>query len=209
MFSESSITSFDSDLPEMVDGSNMFEECYKLQTVNINAPKMKYSDTILANCTGLTSATINAPEMISGNNMLFGSTSLTTVELNAPKLMNGYCAFYGCTNLTTFSGDLSSLKEGYDMFYKCKLDGASVANIYNTIPDITVPHSTYALDYVGKLSVGIGSSYSSTASTNKSRLNTFAVAAGFADWASLKQAFVDKGWNVTWYYSASDKIIEV
>ena len=137
MFSESSITSFDSDLPEMVDGSNMFEECYKLQTVNINATKMKYSDSILANCTVLTSATINAPEMISGDNLLFGSTSLTTVELNAPKLINGYRAFSGCSNLTTFSGDLSSLKEGCDMFYKCKLDGASVANIYNTIPSIS------------------------------------------------------------------------
>jgi hypothetical protein len=62
---------------------------------------------------------------------------------------------------------------------------------------------------MGVLTPGINSTYSSTASTNKTRLNNFGVAAGFADWASLKQAFVDKGWDVDWYYAASDRLIEV
>ena len=95
------------------------------------------------------------------------------------------------------------------MFYLCKLDGTSVANIYNSIPQNHYPVSTKSTDGVGKLEIGIGSAYSSTASTNKNRLNNFAVAAGFTDWAALKQAFVDKGWEVTWYYSASDRVVEV
>ena len=135
--------------------------------------------------------------------------TVTSVHLNAPKLTKGNSAFYYCTSLVSFSGDLSSLLYGYYMFYGCKLDGQSVATIYNSIPTITLPKGSSNYDNMGKLSIGINSTFNSTASTNISRLNAFGVAAGFADWASLKQAFVDKGWEVDWHYAASDKLIEV
>jgi hypothetical protein len=168
----------------------MFSSCKALKTLSINAP-------LLEDCTDMVGHSAD------------GVGTITSVHLNAPKLRKGSYAFYYCTSLTAFSGDLSSLIYGVGMFYGCKLDGTSVATIYNSIPTITLPKGYKNRDYMGVLSIGINSTYSSTASTNTTRLNNFGVAAGFADWASLKQAFVDKGWEVEWYYAASTKEIEV
>jgi hypothetical protein len=115
--------------------------------------------------------------------------------------------FNECTSLINCEISLPNLKDGTDMFYKCKLSGNSVRMIYDSLLDMNNVHSSY--DDQGNITLGINSTYSSTASTNKSRLNTFGVNAGFTDWASLKQAFIDKGWNVTWLYAASDKVITV
>ena len=209
MFYKTPIVAFDKVLPELVNGDRMFNSCEKLTSVTLSAPKLKYAEQMFYSCIGLKTLTINADELIDGYMLVDNCTALTTATLSAPKLKYADLMFYGCNNLTSFSGDLSSLQDGRGIFYMCKLDGPSVANIYNSIPQNPYPVSTKGTDGVGKLEIGIGSAYSSTASTNKNRLNNFAVAAGFTDWAALKQAFVDKGWEVTWYYSASDRVVEV
>lgn len=54
---------------------------------------------------------------------------------------------------------------------------------------------------IGKLTIGIN--VTNNSSTIQQQLEDFAKEAYFDSWAELKQAFVDKGWTVTWQYGGT------
>lgn len=153
MFSSSTIASFTSAMPELEDGSYMFSNCLKLTSITLSLPKLKDAQQMFDSCKALKTLSLDAPLLENCSSMLSFSSdvvgTVTSVHLNAPKLTKGTYAFYYCTSLVSFSGDLSSLLYGNGMFMGCKLDGQSVATIYNSIPTITLPKGSSNHDYLG------------------------------------------------------------
>ena len=61
--------------------------------------------------------------------------------------------------------------------------------------------TTISASYMGRLTIGIN--VTNDANTIQDQLQAFAEEATFDSWADLKQAFVDKGWTVTWQYGGT------
>jgi hypothetical protein len=138
-----------SEMPELVYADRMFNYT-KLTSFSMTLPKLKDANFMFEHCKSIKTFSLIAPELETANNLLSCTETagvVTTAHLDAPKLKTCTRGFQNCTSLTTFTGDLSSLLDGTYMFYYCKLDGPSVANIYNSIQTITIPKSEY--DNVG------------------------------------------------------------
>lgn len=96
-------------------GSNVFEDCTDLTTVNLSGLVIVDSD-LFKGCVSLVSA--NLPVLIdAGNDMFEDCTSLTTVNL--PQLQTvSFSTFNGCTSLVSI--DLPSLTTSdYGLFSNC------------------------------------------------------------------------------------------
>ena len=117
----SSLTTFNSDLSSLTDGSVMFTSCTNLTTFT--------SDS--------SGSPVNLSSLTNGQGMFSGCSNLTTFNSDLSSLTDGYQMFVYCSNLTTFNSDLSSLTDGFQMFDYCKLDTASVKNIAETINTVT------------------------------------------------------------------------
>ena len=107
------LSSFEYDLPSLVDGSCMF----------LNTPIEKFSS--------------NLSSLVDGSEM-FKNSKIVTFTSDLPSLTHGWGMFKKCTSLTTFVSDLSSLTSGYDggseMFYMAKLNPRSVFYIAESLP---------------------------------------------------------------------------
>jgi hypothetical protein len=202
MFQYASLPSFKCNLPLLENGYYMFQAS-DLTEFEGDMPRLKNADYMFNGCTALTSFNSKLGALETARHAFRGAI-ITQFDGDLSTLKGGDYMFESCTKLTSCLVDLSSLEEGLYMFLGCKLDGPSIKRIYDTLPIIDRNHFNYryTTNY-GRLDIGINSTYSSTASTNKTRLNNFAVSAGFTDWATMKQAFKDKGWSVTWYYAGS------
>jgi ASC-1-like (ASCH) protein len=206
MFYNTYIEDFDTEMNSLESAEFMFYQATKLKSFKSPLPSLKYGKSMFYASNQMDSFDVDLPLLEDGENM-FRTSKLKSFVSDTHSLKNGNYMFSN-TVLETVDMDLSSLERGSRMFNYCKLSGESVRNIYETLPQINQNYWSNKDGY-GVLEIGINSVYSSTASTNLSRLNAFAVSAGFSDWQSLKAAFDAKGWIMGWYYAASTKLIEV
>ena len=213
------LTTFSGDLSQLQEAYQMFSSTSVMKSFSEDLPSLINGYGMFSNAIVLATFTSAAPNLKDGGGMFQSDVKLTSVpNLTLQNLEDGTNMFYNCTTLATLSSNLnlSKLKHGYNMFGSCKLDGASVKKIYETLPQRQFMGnaaydraSEYRESGDGEMTIGINVTYSSTASTNLSRLNTFATNAGFASWANMKQSFAAKNWSIYWQYAGSTTYIEV
>ena len=205
---------------------SMFEGCGKLSNLNIEFGNIINARGMFSGCSEIVFETNlipntnnlqlaggmfrNCPKAfehfnwklpkVAGANLMFQNcTSLKSFSSDLPSLIDGQQMFEGCTNLSSFSGCLSSLTKANNMFSECKLDANSILYIIDSINDLAV------LSKTGILTLGIN--VSNNAETIQQQLEDFAQEATFDSWTDLKQAFVDKGWTVTFQYGGTNTSI--
>lgn len=126
MFNRSGITSFNTNLPGLENGKQMFCECAQLVSVNSKMPKLKDGSNMFANCRNLKSF----------------SADLSSLE-------NGLLMFSRCGDLS-FRSPLPKLINGTGMFNGCKLDMESLRIIAESLPKTV----TRTSDGQGVISLG-------------------------------------------------------
>ena len=190
MFNDcSNLTTFTSDLSSLTHGAYMFINCSNLTTFTSDLSSLTHGGYMFSNCSSLTTFNSDLSSLTDGYGMLANCANLTTFTSDLSSLTTGRGMFADCSRLTTFNSDLSSLTDGQQMFYRCKLNPQSVMNIVKSLPKRLSG---------GKITIGI--SVTNNVSTIQQQLQAFAEEATFDSWADLKQAFVDKGWNVILQY---------
>ena len=218
------LTTFDSDLSSLTNGSGMFKGCTNLTTFDSDLSSLTSGDSMFYACSKLT--TFNCSDLTSltnGEGMFQNCSKLTAFTSDLSSLTNGDSMFNYC-KLTPQSVMyiVDSIKD-IDTEKKLYQDG--------TIPYVTLTDGKYSstkgfmsdgkyvytynnpkpftdtiyASKVGKLTIGINVTNDST--TIADQLQAFAEEATFDSWADLKQAFVDKGWTVTWQYGGTSTSI--
>ena len=136
--------------------------------------------------TSLKSWNTKLPNLTSGAHMFQGNP-LTKFTEDLPKLITGNDMFQFCNKLTKFRGVLPSLSTGYVMFRGCKLDARSVLCIVSSVP-------TWASgDH--PLTIGCG------CSDDDESKDAYAQEIGYESFTALNDAFIAKGWTVTWQFN--------
>jgi hypothetical protein len=189
------------DFKNIINAGGMFSGCSELTKVTAwSTNNLQSTGGMFRNCPkAFEHFNWKLPNVTGANQMFQNCTSLKSFSSDLPLLQNGTQMFEGCSNLSSFSGCLSSLTSATLMFHKCKLDTNAVLCIINTINDLA------SISKTGQLTIGID--VTNDANTIEQQLQTFAEGTLFNSWADLKQAFVDKGWTVTWQYGGSSTSI--
>ena len=222
----SALTAFTSDLSSLTNGDKMFNYCTKLTTFTsdssgspANLSSLTHGASMFANCSNLTIFTSDLSSLTSGQSMFYNCTKLTTFTSNLNSLINGYMMFYK-TKLTPQSvmyivdsiKDIVAEKKLYQdgvIPYVTLADGGysptkgfmatgSYVYTYNK-PQLYFQQNPAS--NIGNLHIGIN--VTNNANTILDQLQAFAEEATFDSWDELKQAFVDKGWNVIWQYGGT------
>ena len=220
------LTTFTSDLSSLTNGYQMFAFCnFTTFTSDSNGSSVNLSsltngDGMFYYCNKLTTFTSDLSSLINGASMFFNCNELTTFTSDLSSLINGGKMFNKC-KLTPQSVMyiVDSIKD-IDAEKKLYQDG--------TIPYVTLANGKfsstkgfmsdggYVYTYndpqlytraisasnVGKLTIGID--VINDSATIADQLQAFAEEATFDSWADLKQAFVDKGWTVTFQYGGTE-----
>jgi hypothetical protein len=213
------ITTFTSDLPSLTNGSAMFNGCRKLTSFSSDLSSLTYGSNMFSSCEKLTSFSVDLSSLTNGSGMFEYCYNLTTFSSDLSSLTDGWSMFYKCKlNPQSVMYIIQSIK-----------DIAAEKQLYTsgTIPYVTKSNGVYSApkgfmsdgsyiytynnpssytttiypDNVGDLTIGID--VSNDANTIAQQLQDFAEGALFDSWADLKQAFVDKGWTVTWQYGGT------
>lgn len=165
------ITTFISNMPNLIDGDSMASSCKNLvvfdcgplsnlvtgesmfmSSTNLDGntlvsglklDKLEIGNYMFNGISSITSFTSNLPNLITANNM-FSNTSLKAFNIDMPSLVFGSSMFINCRELDTFSSDLRSLITGSSMFAGCKLSPESISNIYNSINNLTTIKQLYS-----------------------------------------------------------------
>lgn len=186
MFQNSgNLASFSGNLQKLHNGSRMFYGCRKLKTFKSNFSSLTNGYNMFILCPFTTWA-MELPQLQSGSQM-FQETQLVTFIADLPKLTAGSYMFNHCYNLMKFRGTLSSLSTGGNMFDQCKLDARSVLCIISSIP-------TWASGS-HPLTIGCG------CSNDDESKDVYAQEIGYESFTALNDAFIAKGWTVTWQFN--------
>ena len=217
----SNLSTFTSDLSSLTGGSYMFYGCTNLTTFTSDLSSLTSSSYMFCDCSALTTFTSDLSSLTSGYAMFYGCTNLTTFISNLSSLTDGYRMFYK-TKLNSQSvmyiadsiKDIAAERKLYTDGIIPYVTKDSETNKYSA-PRGFMSNRTYVYTYnspksytttisaqnVGRLDLGIN--VANDSSTIQQQLEDFAKAATFDSWADLKQAFVDKGWKVTFQYGGT------
>ena len=119
LFYESELSQFESQLPNLLNGSEMFHYCSNLTQFDSDLPKLENGSEMFRLCTALDTFSSNLSSLTNGYFMFDGCSALISFSSNLSSLTNGSYMFYECTALDTFSSDSSSLTNGDSMFRYC------------------------------------------------------------------------------------------
>ena len=180
------LTTFNSDLSSLMNGNQMFSFCSSLESFTSDLSSLTYGGGMFSGCSNLTTFKSNLSSLTDGNGMFGGCSSLTTFTSDLSSLTNGGGMFYNCSSLESFTSDLSSLTNGSSMFSDCKLDAKSVANIITFLPT----HESQ-----GTILIGIG-----IPNTEEAK-QAFAEECYCDSWEELNQDFSNKNWEVQWQFN--------
>ena len=209
---------FSSELPNLTNGQYMFYICNNLTQFNSNLSSLIYSCSMFNSCSKLTTFTSDLGSLINGTSMFNSCSKLTTFTSDLGSLINGTSMFSGCKLnpqsvmfIANSITDIVAEKKLYTDGVKPYVSALSGANAFTaekgfrsdgaylymngTSPNIMGSAS------IGKITIGID--VTNNSSTIAQQLQTFAEGALFDSWDNLKQAFVDKGWTVTWQYGGT------
>lgn len=156
LFKNTTIVSFNGDLSNLVDGSQMFmgaSNFNSFTTKNLDAlengkqmfrgtsiyswtmdlPSLKIGNGFLNSCQSITTINVRMPKVENITGFCWGSNSLNTVVCHAPLATIGASAFTACPNLVSFDGELLSLQNGDEMFWQ----STSLTTFNATLPSLT------------------------------------------------------------------------
>ena len=108
------LTTFNSNLSSLKNGTWMFMSCYNLEGFKGDLSNLEIANNMFFQCQNLKSFDSNLPNLTEGSSM-FSDTSLESWDIDLPCLTDGYSMFEG-TSLSSFNSDLSSLTDGNSMF---------------------------------------------------------------------------------------------
>ena len=120
LFYESKLSEFESQLPNLVNGTDMFRYCSNLTQFDTDLPKLEDGSHMFYECTALTSFSSDLSSLTDGEGMFRDCYNLTAFNADLSSLTNGYDMFRYCSNLTQFDTDLPKLEEGSHMFGRCE-----------------------------------------------------------------------------------------
>ena len=216
----SNLTTFDSDLSSLVNAEGMFGHCSKLTNFNSDLSSLTYGYGMLYGCTALTAFTNDLSSLINGRNMFDMDRNLTTFTSDLSSLTYGGSMFsqtklspqsvmYIVDSIKDIVAEKKLYQDGtipyvtlangkYSSTKGFMSDGKYVYTYNNPQPYTT----TISVTDVGQITIGIN--VTNNSSTIADQLQTFAEEATFDSWEDLKQAFVDKGWSVSWQYGGTN-----
>lgn len=119
-------------LTNTVSADYMFKDNENLQSVVLsNSDKLASAAGMFENCRKLNNVELNTKSVQSGENMFKNCNSLVALKLNVNSLTNTKNMFLGCRSLTKLQVT-GELKTGLDLT-KCPLDENSVASVLNAL----------------------------------------------------------------------------
>ena len=173
MFSSSNLTTFTSDLSSLINGYNMFSNCEKLTTFTSDLSSLTDGSNMFRSC------------KLTPQSVMYIVDSIKDINAEKKLYQDGIIPYVTKTN------DEYSSTKGFTS------NGLYVYTYNNPQPFTT----TITALAVGELTIGIN--VTNDFDTIADQLQAFAEEASFDSWTELKQAFVDKGWNVTWQYGGT------
>lgn len=209
MFSQTALTSFEYNLPSLIDGSYLFSDCSSLTSFNGKLSNVRILDNSFYNNTNLTTFVTDSLDNIESATSAFYKTKISEWKYNLPSLKNAENMFKNCSNLVTFIGDLSSLKNGSSMFSSASLTTFQSPLTKLEIGDgmfsgcrLTPQSVMFVLDSIpthmgGEHNLGMGIACANTEDAK----NVFAEQAGYNDWQTMTDYVTNKGWTVTWKFN--------
>ena len=153
------ITSWDIPLPELTDGSDMFNECSSLMSFTGELPALTNGYYMFYDCTSLMNFTSELPTLTSGIYMFKNCIALTSFMKNLSALVNGVGMFSGCTSLISFTGDLPALTRQYFRFGETMFNGCTALTSFRgNLPALIDGYSmfngcTSLMSFTGELPV--------------------------------------------------------
>ena len=197
MFYNTKLNSFSSDLSSLTNGGGMFSVCWNLESFSSDLSNLTGGNEMFKDCSKLTSFSSDLSSLMDGRSMFYRCSldaesvmyiAYTIKDITAEKQLytNGTIPYVTADENYKYSA-LKGFMEDGDYVYTYK-----TPNLYTAI---------ISASNVGKLTLGIN--VSNNVDTIQQQLEDFAKAATFDSWADLKQAFVDKGWTVTWQYGGT------
>ena len=224
-----SLTSFTGDLSSLSSGIAMFGGCSALTEFdNGNLNELKYSSYMFSECP-FKSFTGDLSSLIDGYRMFYGCTSLTSFAGDLSSLVSGDGMFQQC-RLDALSlrlliesiNDMVQLKSLYESGQRPYVTRTYVDGVGYVLsePEGLLKDGRYAFTYftdthnervidaakVAYLTVGIEVE-SSNALEEPRQLQEYAEAAGFDSWEAVKQAFVNKGWEVAFTFGGGSTAV--
>ena len=213
------LTTFSSELPSLSNGGEMFEGCKNLTSFSSNLPKMTNGHSMFYNCANLESFSSDLPSLICSHQMFYNCANLESFSSNLSSLIYGSEMFYKCKldakSVMFIADSIKDIVAEKQLYINGTIPYVTISNGAYSAPigfmsdgkyaftyDDPLPYTqTYGASVVGKLTLGIN--VSNNADTIQQQLEDFAKAATFDTWTDLKQAFVDKGWSVTFQYGGT------
>ena len=215
------------DLSSLTNGEFMFLGCSNLSTFTSDLSSLTNGSIMFDSCTNLTTFTSDLSSLINGKEMFSDCSNLTTFTSDLSSLVGGLYMFNRCKlnpqSVMYIVESINDIAAEEKLYQDGKIP-------YVTYDDTTKKFSapkgftsdgvyvyTYTFDnnhsyittilpsYIGELALGIN--VTNDATTIADQLQAFAEEATFDSWEVLKQAFVDKGWNVTWQYGGTSTSI--
>lgn len=229
MFSNcSKLTTFDKDMRNLENGDTMFSACSKLSSFTSDLSNLRTCNNMFWGAK-LKSFSIDLKSLVNGGSMFARNSTLTTFVSDLSSLVCGNSMFY-TTKLSSKSvmyiiNTIKDLAAEKKLYQDGVIPYVTYENYKYSAPSGFTEDGKYVYSYktnngggnpyitttslstssVGKLTIGIG--VTNNSSTIDQQLQDFAEGTLFDSWADLKQAFVDKGWDVTWQYGGSETSI--
>ena len=181
-----SLKSFNSNINKLTKGTRMFQGTAGLTVFNSELSSLVQGD-IMFSSSNLSKWNIVLPNLKNAGMMFMADIPLTEFCADLPKVQNADSMFGMCKSLTKFRGVLPSLSNGNGMFNSCKLDARSVLCIISTVPTWTSGSHP--------LTIGCG------CSNDDESKDAYAQEIGYESFTALNDAFIAKGWTVTWQFN--------
>lgn len=131
-FSGSSITSFTSDLSNLINGSSMFLNCKALTELDLELPKLTNMgttslDCMFSGCSSLKKLRIHTPSLLKGSD-LYGCSALEDLTVVAESLTSGVPKT-GTTTLTALTFNIPSMTSSMALTDSSGYKGLKYSNI--------------------------------------------------------------------------------
>ena len=197
---KNNLTSFTSDLSSLTNGDSMFQFCENLTTFTSDLSSLIYGYYMFRQCSNLTTFTSDLSSLTYGERM-FQETKLTPQSVmyiaDSIKDIVAVKKLYqdGIIPYVTKTNGKYSAHKGF------MSDGKYVYTYHDPKPTT----ATISASNIGKLTIGIN--VANDAATIEDQLQAFAEDATYDSWSDIKQAFVNKGWTVTWQYGGTSTSI--
>lgn len=208
MFGANLIKNFTNNLKSLVNGGSMFEPASRdsvssLVTFNADLNSLVYGEYMFCGCKNLTSVITSLSSLVNGEQMF------QDCKLNPFSVMYIVESIRNLTeekekyNNNELEYVTATLKQDRTYDYSNKFGFTENGDYVYTYDTTSEKSFTYMIDKasVGQLTLGIDVSSSTVdGKTTETQLLEFANKVGYNSWEDLKQAFVDKGWTVTFQY---------